>query len=188
MAAAASKSSMRTESPSISGRPVATAMKGTLASRSASIATLESDNGGGRMMPPMPSRIRRSIAARSFRAPHFSSTIWQPDLTALLQNAHQQLVQVGGARVVVQKADVHRSGLREIARRHVGRIAQLLDRRLDPLQGLGLNIGIAADDARYGHGRNTSVFRNLMHGHRITAPSGRSFQLLPQRVLNGASV
>ena len=93
MAADASWSSIRTDSPSASGRPVATAMNGTSAARTASSAILESDNGGGRMMPPTPSRIRR-LDRRALVA---NATLLQndltPGLTALLQDAHEQLVQ-----------------------------------------------------------------------------------------------
>ena len=175
MAAAASWSSMRTDRPSASGRPVATAMNGILAARSASSAMLESDNGGGRMMPPTPSP-QQALDRRALVA---GATLFQHDLTAgvaaLLQDTDQQLVQIGRAGVVVQKTDMERGRPRQVARRDVRRIAELFDRGLHPLAHVRLYVGIATQRARDGHGRNTGVFRDFMHRHCITAPSGRSF-------------
>src|SRR5580704_3392901 len=110
MAAAASKSLMRTESPSAVGRPVATATKGSRAARSVSSAVFESDSGGGRMMPPTPSASSFAFIARS--------ALLQQDLaaglTALLQHAHQQFIHVGGAGIVVKQPDVDRGCLGQI--------------------------------------------------------------------------
>jgi hypothetical protein len=70
---------------------------------------------------------------------------------------------------------MERSRARQVARRDVRRITELFDRRLHALARCSLYVGIATEGARDGHGRYTGVFRNFMHGHRITAPSGRSF-------------
>src|ERR1700727_2532376 len=76
---------------------------------------------------------------------------------------------------------MERCGPREVARRDVRRIAELFYRGLDALPRRLLHVSIAAQGTRDGHGRNTGVFRDFVHRHRVTAPSWRSLHYLPQR-------
>src|SRR5581483_7743672 len=94
---------------------------------------------------------------------------------ALLQDADEQLVQVGGAGVVVQKPDVNRGRPGEIASRDVWRIAQLFDRSLNALAHMFLYVGVAAQCTGDGHRRDASMLRDFVHRYSIATPSGRSF-------------